>query len=160
MHGLKAGERLRARKNSSPRSSCAEPLSAVRKAPSLGTPPSRNPSLCAGRASKAVKGDHRQPQRLATNVGPEHSTLERRPSPPRGDHPVPAPFSLSLDPYSLALLVRSIAVEVLAQADAVRQRLREDGRLAFSKEKVARSVLLTVCILGLDKLKQEAREAA
>jgi hypothetical protein len=43
-------------------------------------------------------------------------------------------MALQLDPVALAPLIRSIAAEVLAQADAARQQLPENGRLAWRKK--------------------------
>jgi Helix-turn-helix domain len=48
-----------------------------------------------------------------------------------------APFALRLDPAGLAPLIRSIVSEVLAQIEADRQMLPENGKLCFSEAEAA-----------------------
>ncbi|HMF15751.1 MAG TPA: helix-turn-helix domain-containing protein [Gemmataceae bacterium] len=61
-------------------------------------------------------------------------------------------LALHLDPEALAPIIRAVVTQTLAHLDADRQRLPENGRLAFSEEEAAR-------MLGLEphQLRDERR---
>jgi Helix-turn-helix domain len=48
-----------------------------------------------------------------------------------------APFALRVDPAGLAPLIRNIVTEVLAQIEADRQMLPENGKLCYSEAEAA-----------------------